>query len=43
MVARLADLGAVPNGEPPEKFAAFIQDFKWTKEETDRDASVAVE
>jgi tripartite-type tricarboxylate transporter receptor subunit TctC len=33
MVARLADLGAVPGGEPPEKFAAFIQaeTARWTK------------
>jgi len=31
--ARPADLGAVPGGEPPEKFAAFIQaeTAKWTK------------
>jgi len=33
MKARLADLGAVPGGEPPEKFAAFIrtETVKWTK------------
>ena len=33
MIARLADLGAVAGGEPPEKFAAFIQaeTAKWTK------------
>jgi tripartite-type tricarboxylate transporter receptor subunit TctC len=33
MMARLADLGAVPGGEPPEKFAAFIrtETVKWTK------------
>jgi len=33
MAARPADLGAVPGGEPPEKFAAFIQaeTAKWTK------------
>ena len=33
MAARPADLGAVPGGEPPEKFTAFIQaeTAKWTK------------
>ena len=33
MIARLADLGAVAGGEPPEKFAAFIQaeTAKWTR------------
>ncbi len=33
MTARLADLGAVAGGEPPEKFAAFIktETAKWTK------------
>ena len=33
MIARLADLGAVAGGEPPEKFATFIQaePAKWTK------------
>src|SRR5260370_36828864 len=43
MVARLADLGAVPGGEPPEKFAAFIQaeTAKWTK--VTREAGVTVE
>ncbi|MBO0752867.1 MAG: tripartite tricarboxylate transporter substrate binding protein [Bradyrhizobiaceae bacterium] len=32
MIARLADLGAVAGGEPPEKFAAFIaaETAKWT-------------
>ena len=43
MVARLADLGAVPGGEPPEKFAAFIKSetAKWTK--VTKDAGVTVE
>ena len=43
MVARLADLGAVPGGEPPEQFAAFIQaeTAKWTK--VTREAGVTVE
>ena len=43
MVARLADLGAVPGGEPPEKFAAFIaaETAKWTK--VTKDAGVTVE
>ncbi|HLK80556.1 MAG TPA: tripartite tricarboxylate transporter substrate binding protein [Xanthobacteraceae bacterium] len=43
MVARLADLGAVPDGEPPEQFAAFIQaeTAKWTK--VTRDAGVTAE
>jgi tripartite-type tricarboxylate transporter receptor subunit TctC len=33
MVMRLADLGAVPGGEAPEQFAAFIktETAKWTK------------
>ncbi len=33
MIARLKDLGAVPGGEPPERFAAFIRSetAKWTK------------
>jgi tripartite-type tricarboxylate transporter receptor subunit TctC len=33
MIARLKDLGAVPGGEPPERFAAFIhsETAKWTK------------
>ncbi len=33
MIARLNDLGAVPGGEPPERFAAFIRSetAKWTK------------
>jgi tripartite-type tricarboxylate transporter receptor subunit TctC len=33
MTAHLADLGAVPGGEPPEKFAAFIaaETARWTK------------
>jgi tripartite-type tricarboxylate transporter receptor subunit TctC len=43
MTARLADLGAVPGGEPPEKFAAFIKSetAKWVK--VTRDAGVAAE
>ena len=43
MAARLADLGAVPGGEPPEKFAAFIktETAKWTK--VTKDAGIAVE
>jgi len=43
MVARLADLGAVPGGEPPEKFAAFIQTetAKWTK--VTREAGITAE
>jgi tripartite-type tricarboxylate transporter receptor subunit TctC len=43
MTARLADLGAVAGGEPPEKFAAFIatETAKWTK--VTRDAGVTVE
>jgi len=43
MAARLADLGAVPGGEPPEKFAAFIktETAKWTK--VTKDAGVSVE
>jgi tripartite-type tricarboxylate transporter receptor subunit TctC len=43
MVARLADLGAVPGGAPPEKFAAFIQaeTAKWTR--VTREAGVTVE
>jgi tripartite-type tricarboxylate transporter receptor subunit TctC len=43
MIARLADLGAVPGGEPPEKFAAFIktETVKWTK--VTKDAGVVAE
>jgi tripartite-type tricarboxylate transporter receptor subunit TctC len=43
MTARLADLGAVAGGEPPEKFAAFIaaETAKWTK--VTKDAGVTVE
>jgi tripartite-type tricarboxylate transporter receptor subunit TctC len=43
MVARLADLGAVPGGESPEKFAAFIKSetAKWTK--VIKDAGIAAE
>jgi len=33
MIARLSDLGAVPGGAPPDRFAAFIrtETIKWTK------------
>jgi tripartite-type tricarboxylate transporter receptor subunit TctC len=43
MTARFADLGAVPGGEPPEKFAAFIasETAKWTK--IVKEAGVTVE
>jgi tripartite-type tricarboxylate transporter receptor subunit TctC len=43
MTARLADLGAVAGGEPPDKFAAFIQTetAKWTK--VTKDAGVVAE
>ncbi len=43
MLARLADLGAVPGGQPPDQFAAFIRSetAKWTK--VTRDAGVTVE
>jgi tripartite-type tricarboxylate transporter receptor subunit TctC len=43
MIGRLADLGAVPGGEPPEKFAAFIKSetAKWTK--VTKDAGVVAE
>jgi len=43
MVARLADLGAVAGGEPPEQFAAFIQaeTTKWSK--VTKEAGVTVE
>ncbi len=43
MSARLADLGAVAGGEPPEKFAAFIasETAKWTK--VVKEAGVTVE
>jgi tripartite-type tricarboxylate transporter receptor subunit TctC len=43
MIARLADLGAAPGGEPPEKFAAFIkaESAKWTK--LTKDAGIAIE
>jgi tripartite-type tricarboxylate transporter receptor subunit TctC len=43
MTARLADLGAVAGGEPPEKFAAFIvmETAKWAK--VTKDAGVMVE
>jgi tripartite-type tricarboxylate transporter receptor subunit TctC len=43
MTARLADLGAVAGGEPPEKFAAFIasETAKWTK--VVKEAGVTVE
>jgi tripartite-type tricarboxylate transporter receptor subunit TctC len=43
MIARLADLGAVPGGEPPEKFAAFIktETVKWTK--VTKDAGLVAE
>ncbi len=43
MIGRLADLGAVPGGEPPAQFAAFIKSetAKWTK--VTRDAGVTVE
>jgi len=43
MLARLADLGAVPGGEPPEKFAAFIktETAKWTK--ITKDAGITAE
>ena len=43
MIARLSDLGAVPGGEPPEKFAAFIktETVKWTK--VTKDAGVVAE
>jgi tripartite-type tricarboxylate transporter receptor subunit TctC len=43
MIARLADLGAVPGGESPEQFAAFIktETAKWTK--VTRDAGVVAE
>jgi tripartite-type tricarboxylate transporter receptor subunit TctC len=43
MTARLADLGAVPGGEPPEKFAAFIaaETAKWSK--VTKEAGITVE
>jgi tripartite-type tricarboxylate transporter receptor subunit TctC len=43
MAARLADLGAIAGGEPPEKFAAFIatETAKWTK--VTKEAGVTVE
>jgi tripartite-type tricarboxylate transporter receptor subunit TctC len=43
MTARLADLGAVAGGEPPEKFAAFIaaETAKWTR--VTKEAGVTVE
>jgi tripartite-type tricarboxylate transporter receptor subunit TctC len=43
MIARLADLGAVPGGEPPDQFAAFIKSetAKWTK--VTKDAGVVAE
>jgi tripartite-type tricarboxylate transporter receptor subunit TctC len=43
MVARLADLGAVPGGEGQDQFAAFIQAeiTKWAK--VTRDAGITVE
>jgi tripartite-type tricarboxylate transporter receptor subunit TctC len=43
MTARLADLGAVAGGEPPEKFAAFIaaETAKWGK--VTKEAGVTVE
>ena len=43
MVARLADLGAVPGGERPDQFAAFIQAeiAKWTK--VTREAGITAE
>ncbi len=43
MTARFADLGAVPGGEPPEKFAAFIaaETARWTK--VVKEAGVTVE
>jgi tripartite-type tricarboxylate transporter receptor subunit TctC len=43
MTARLAALGAVPGGEPPEKFAAFIaaETERWTK--IVKEAGVTVE
>jgi tripartite-type tricarboxylate transporter receptor subunit TctC len=43
MIARLADLGAVPGGESPEKFAAFIKSetAKWTK--VIKDAGITAE
>jgi tripartite-type tricarboxylate transporter receptor subunit TctC len=43
MIARLAALGAVPGGEPPEKFAAFIaaETARWTK--VVKEAGVTVE
>jgi tripartite-type tricarboxylate transporter receptor subunit TctC len=43
MIARLADLGAVPGGEPPEKFAAFIKSetAKWTR--LTREAGITIE
>jgi tripartite-type tricarboxylate transporter receptor subunit TctC len=41
MVARLADIGAEPGGDGPEKFAAFIQSEteKWTKVAKDAGAT----
>jgi len=43
MIARLGDLGAVPGGEPPEQFAAFIkaETAKWTK--LTKEAGITVE
>jgi tripartite-type tricarboxylate transporter receptor subunit TctC len=43
MIARLSDLGAVPGGETPDRFAAFIktETAKWTK--VTRDAGVTAE
>jgi tripartite-type tricarboxylate transporter receptor subunit TctC len=43
MTARLADLGSVAGGEPPEKFAAFIaaETAKWTK--VTKEAGVTME
>ncbi len=43
MTARLADLGAVAGGEPPERFAAFIasETARWTK--VVKEAGVTVE
>jgi tripartite-type tricarboxylate transporter receptor subunit TctC len=43
MIARLADLGAQPGGEPPDQFAAFIRSetAKWTK--LTKEAGITVE
>jgi tripartite-type tricarboxylate transporter receptor subunit TctC len=43
LIARLGDLGAVPGGETPDRFAAFIktETAKWTK--VIRDAGVSVD